>query len=219
MEKELKENYKMREEWFLKAKDFLQKNIFESWEIPEGTKISCGDLDKKHKGCCFAKEVSEKGFTEIFISPSISEEIEVLGTLSHELIHAYLGPGKRHGKEFKEIAEKIGLLSPWTASTEGPIFKENIKTFIEELGKYPHSKINRKTMTKETKSKTRMYICSKDHEEWKCLVKEKYFLQAKPVCPICGETMVWEEKNSKSKIEVKVTKNPNNEEIFEINNI
>lgn len=200
---ELKENYKFREEWLMKAKDLLQKNIFRSWEFPEGIKVSCGDLDKKHLGCCFSKECSENQFTEIFISPSLKEETEVLGTLAHELIHAFLGNNKKHGKEFGKVAEEIGLLPPWRSTKESDRFKKDVSLFIEELGKYPHAKINRKTGSKQQPSpKSRMYVCKNGHDEWKCLVKEKYYNEQEPVCPICGKEMEWEDKN-KGKLKVK----------------
>ncbi len=202
---ELETIYKTREEWLTEAKNLLQDRIFRVWDLPEGIKISCGPCPKKAIGVCFNKKCSENGNIEIFISPKISEELRVLDVLIHELIHAYLGLDKKHNSQFAKIAREVGLLEPWKATTASGELNEELKLILPNLGKYPHSKL--KSLKKEVKEeetkeqKAKMYLCSgsqeKLHEEWKCLVKKKFFEIAEPICPICGNPMIWDELSNK----------------------
>lgn len=205
MEQELKQIFKTREEWLMAAKDFLQARIFRAWEFPDNIKVSCGPCGKKAIGLCYSKKCSELGYIEIFISPNENEELRILDILAHELIHAILGVDKKHGPKFGKIAEEIGLLEPWKATTASTELKEELKLFVSDLGKYPHAKMitikKEEKDSKEKEQKAKMYICKgtkeNSHEEWKCLVKKKFIDIAEPICPICGCSMVWDESANK----------------------
>ena len=85
--------------------------------------------------CCYAYNSN----TEILISPvlggkTIDESIEVLAVLTHELVHAYLGAGFGHGREFKKIATSVGLTGRMTTTTAGEEFKKWAKETIKKLG-------------------------------------------------------------------------------------
>jgi len=60
-------------------------------------------------GQCWSTQSSSAGVNEIFISPKLADPVEVLDTLTHELVHAVDNCKHKHGKEFKAIAKKIGL--------------------------------------------------------------------------------------------------------------
>jgi len=91
--------------------------------------------------CCYAYNSN----TEILISPvlggkTIDESIEVLSVLTHELVHAYLGAGFGHGREFKKIATSVGLTGRMTTTTAGEELKKWAKETIKKIGKFPHEK-------------------------------------------------------------------------------
>ena len=91
--------------------------------------------------CCYAYNSN----TEILISPvlggkTINESIEVLVVLTHELVHAYLGAGFGHGREFKKIATSVGLTGRMTTTTAGEELKKWAKETIKKIGKFPHEK-------------------------------------------------------------------------------
>ena len=91
--------------------------------------------------CCYAYNSN----TEILISPvlggkTIDESIEVLVVLTHELVHAYLGAGFGHGREFKKIATSVGLTGRMTSTTAGEEFKKWARETIKKIGKFPHEK-------------------------------------------------------------------------------
>lgn len=93
--------------------------------------------------CCYAYNSN----TEILISPvlggkTIDESIEVLAVLTHELVHAYLGAGFGHGREFKKIATSVGLTGRMTTTTAGEEFKKWAKETIKKIGKFPHEKFD-----------------------------------------------------------------------------
>lgn len=46
---------------------------------------------------------------QIFISPLLTDDIEVAETLVHELLHAALPAGSKHGPKFKAGMQKLGL--------------------------------------------------------------------------------------------------------------
>jgi hypothetical protein len=58
-------------------------------------------------GQCWSTKSSDAAIDEIFISPKLADPVEVLDTLTHELVHAVDNCEHKHGKEFKAIARRI----------------------------------------------------------------------------------------------------------------
>jgi hypothetical protein len=138
-----------REEWLNKAKEILIDSVFSGIDVPENIKVSCGfaGVGKPKKmagfkvhvlGVCCPSEFSTGGFTEIFIDPVLDESSRVLDVLVHEMIHAILGSGKGHGKEFKKIALSVGLEGKMTSTVAGENLKVKLDNIVEEIGEYPH---------------------------------------------------------------------------------
>lgn len=87
-----------REQWLTSAVEQLDKSFFaiNGLKFEHPIKISVGWCRGNNKaiGQCWASEASNGRFVEIFISPKLSDPVEVLATALHELIHAHLGNGK-----------------------------------------------------------------------------------------------------------------------------
>src|SRR5438132_6736926 len=76
-------------------------------------------------GECWDNQCSEDRHFEIFIRPDLSESkdlmpMKIAAILVHELIHAAVGVAARHGKEFRRVAKRIGLVGQMAPTTAGP---------------------------------------------------------------------------------------------------
>ena len=127
-------------------------------EIREKLKVSCsfiqgsrGNKLKNAIGVHYNPTISAEGFHEMMIQPSLSDSVQVVGVLIHEMVHAiqthlyhnengFLSV-KPHGKEFRKMAIAVGLEGKMTATTESPELKIKIEKWIKEIGIYPHAKM------------------------------------------------------------------------------
>ena len=110
--------------------------------LPTGVKLSCGYTSKGAKGRRIGEcHYCEADRREIFIKPDQHESEEVAAIVLHELIHAALGPGFGHGREFKKIAVKLGLEGRMTATIAGDKAKALVRAALEGLEAYPHTKL------------------------------------------------------------------------------
>lgn len=136
-----------RETWLAVAIDALRP-IIESkgYTLPK-VRVSVG-WPKGHGrmdmviGQCWHKANSTDGTFEMFISPVLDDPARVLDVLVHELGHACL-PGHGHDKAFAAYCRAMYLKGPWTATTQGPRFEEEIikPVFCAESFAYPHRRM------------------------------------------------------------------------------
>ncbi|GCE18632.1 SprT-like domain-containing protein [Dictyobacter kobayashii] len=155
----------LREWWLYEAAKFLLALMEEAGEPTVPVRVSCGWPSRgglgqgKHViGQCFAQEVCADGVSQIFISPRISDSIQVLGTLLHEIIHAAVGCQYGHKKQFSQPAKRLGLVGPPTATQVGPQLREVLQTFVDQVGQYPHAPIVVQVKQK-VGSRLRLYEC------------------------------------------------------------
>ena len=103
--------------------------------LPTGVKLSCGYTSKGAKGRRIGEcHYCEGDRREIFIRPDRHESEDVAAIVLHELIHAALGAGFGHGKEFKKIALALGLEGRMTATTAGPRAAATLRAALEVVG-------------------------------------------------------------------------------------
>ena len=158
----------------------------------EGTRSS-----KKNKtiGAHYSHHFSEGGEQHVLIHPSLDQGSRVVDVLIHELIHAQLPIDAGHGKEFREIALKVGLTGKMTSTVATPELKKKIDGWVKKVGEYPHSKFDvSKTRKKQT---TRMVKVACYSHGYDCgngnykvgmsrTLIEKF---GTPMCPECGFQM------------------------------
>lgn len=137
---------KTREEWLHRATDQLQSLFPEA--IPQ-VRIGVGfpssrafSKTRRRVGECWRSEASEDKSHEIFISPLVHDNIEVLGILAHELIHAIDNCKSGHRGAFKRMATEIGLEGKMTATVVGDALRVRLERIIANLGPYPHAKMD-----------------------------------------------------------------------------
>lgn len=144
-----------RETWLEAAVEKLRPLfISEGITIPDKVRVSCAWAKRASAnsvGWCWHREVSASGISEIQISPERADSVEVLGILTHELIHASDDGESKHSGYFRTSALALGLEGKMTATHPGDRLTETFTRFASELGPYPHSAINpKKQIGKQT---------------------------------------------------------------------
>lgn len=168
----------LREEWLTKAKDLIVEQVFTPHELrfPPLVKVSVAILTGKYLGVCCNPEFSDEGAINIFISAGLGNDdvMDILGTLTHELVHANLFgegyPDHAHGAQFVEVSSTVGLEGRPKSRTavEGTELYATLQGIATTLGVYPHMPIHKKP-SKTRQSENLSWISSTDPEyEVKC---------------------------------------------------
>ena len=120
-------------------------------------------------GECWDKECSEDLNFNIFISPVLSDTIQILATLLHEMIHATVGLECGHKGEFRRVARATGLAGRLTATyaEEGSELYEALKQLSFTLGSYPGTPMKLKQKPKEKKGWFLVKLVSKNDPTYK----------------------------------------------------
>jgi len=114
-------------------------SLFDEKARPAGSK-SAGKI-----GLCLPRLWSEGEWSEIRISSGIGPEdvlspYGVLATELHELVHAVLPAGVKHGKPFRDAALACQLTGKMTSTyATDELLGGRLKRLSEELGPYPHA--------------------------------------------------------------------------------
>lgn len=188
-------------DWLQKALE-LQRQHFKECDITLPTKleIECGwtswGAGSKGQGCTVGetlpKMVSKDRTTHIYISPKISDFLEVLEIMTHELVHAHLDGEGGHSYDFQKIARKVGLVSPWVSSQAGHKLICKYGEWGLKLGKYPHAGLRAKSAGygEPAKSYLRKGICSNIECDYTVRITTKWVKVKVPQCPIHQIDMV-----------------------------
>lgn len=154
-----------REAWLQAAASFLLDYLVEH-DLPRvAVRVSCGwpvrgGVARRRTviGQCFPPALCADGTPQIFISPRLSESLEVLGTLLHELLHASVGCQHGHRKPFSQAARLVGLAGPPTATVVGDALRPVLLGYVERVGTYPHAAISIRAKAR-VGSRLRLYQC------------------------------------------------------------
>ncbi len=158
---------------------FTQRNF----TLPR-VKVSCGfpstGLRSGAIGQCWSSKASEDGVNQIFISPELSDPVEVLDTLTHELVHAVDNCEHRHGPEFKSIALAVGLEGKMRQASAGPDLLSKLKEISKQLSNYPHAKLKVpvKVPNMSQKPKAKCSVCG-----YTATPLKKFRNFGPPICP------------------------------------
>lgn len=138
--------YKLAEEWLNAAVNILRENFLLHGYIVPDVLISVGFGIKGHKpnssrhflGYCHPKCFSESGINEIYISPFLTDPLELIYTISHELVHVLDDCRNGHGYKFKKIAKHIrhpdcGYLSELEKLQTEVLYR----SIADDIGHYP----------------------------------------------------------------------------------
>ena len=173
-----------REYWLEMAVEGLS-GIFKGagLKLPS-VKVSCGfassGLRSKHIGECWTRLSNADGINQIYISPTLDDPIFVLETLTHELCHAIDDCQHKHGREFRVIAEAVGLEGPMRSTNAGPGLRPLLKSVLTQIGPYPHAKLvkEEKNVKASVRPKAKCKICG-----FEVTMIKKYLSFGPPICP------------------------------------
>ncbi len=136
----------------------------------------------RHIGQCWSTSASADQVNQIFIAPQESNPVEVLDTLTHELVHAIDDCKNGHGEKFKEIALAVGLKGPMRSAGANEFLRQELTRIAEKLGKYPHPKLSVPSGSPRFQTKRPGAKCQKCGYE--VVMLKKYLQPGPPICPI-----------------------------------
>lgn len=199
-----------REQWLGCALELIRNHLrcLAAINVPMTTKVSCGlaggRIGSKRIGECWSHTASTGDFTEIFISPVLSDvtaKAGVLATLIHEAIHAALGSEVGHKKPFQNAAKAAGLEGKATATYAGNVLLDTIANWANVLGDYPHASMNPSARKKQSTRLVKVQ-CSNQECGYVLRTTQKWIDKVgAPICPCNDEQMLVESQESEEEDE------------------
>jgi hypothetical protein len=183
-----------REEWLMRLLALLRPFFAKiGHPIPDHVRVTCGwpssralSRSLRTIGECWPTSASADGSIEIFISPCLSDPLQVAETLVHEAVHATGAEG--HLKDFSRIAKVLGLRRPWRATRATPELRRRLNALISRLGPYPHGALD-PVLKPQAKDGTRMLKLVCPDDGYTVRTTEKWITtKGRPICP-CGTRM------------------------------
>lgn len=178
-----------REAWLLLAVGAVAPLFLAKGYLVPRVRVSCAIPSTSRRGSavgqCWSSEFSEDGVNEIFISPVHADPVEVLDTLTHELVHAVDDCTHRHGKEFKKIALDVGLRGKMISAKAGPELRQRLAAIAADLtasvGPYPHAAMRVTSAIYPTPRPAPKAACPRCGFQVSMLMK--YLDVGPPICP------------------------------------
>ncbi len=160
--------------------------------IPLNLRVSVGfpsksalSPTKPRVGECWYSEASTDKCFEIFISPTIGDGLRAADILVHELCHAVLPYGAKHGPKFAKLARTMGLEGKPTATVASEALVSELSGLMSSIGAYPHAELRPLIVPK--KQSTRMLKLECPQCGYVIRTTQKWLDLGTPVCA-CGET-------------------------------
>lgn len=194
----LKESkFKTREQWLEAAVKEISKSIFapKNIEVP-AVRVSVGWPGGRGKkqgvvGQCFASFSSTDKVAQIFVSPAVDKTLNVLATLTHELVHAVDDCKSGHKKDFIKIAREIGFEAEWTSSeNRTDALTEKLQAVAEKLGEFPHAAIRQEERPTTQPTYMRKLTCAHDDDYKLRMTRKMLDEYGAPICPCHREEMI-----------------------------
>lgn len=112
--------------------------------LPADIRVSTGWTKNARKGAIgwtWVTAAAEDKVSNVFISPEISDSIEVLAVLLHELCHVADDCQHGHTGDFKTMWKAHGFTGKATCSTPGEDLKDTLEALVCMMGDYPHARM------------------------------------------------------------------------------
>lgn len=182
-----------REEWLQRAIEMMRPWFKDAGApLPLTIRVSTGwasgRVSKGAIGWTYSTSLAADGNSNVFVSPAVSDSVDVLAVLVHELVHVAHDCKSGHGPAFRRVATAVGLGGRMTATVPTVRLVDRLEGFIAEHGKYPHAALlptDGVGPTGRKKQTTRMlkYVCS-EWPENKVRVSQGNINEYGP--PLCG---------------------------------
>lgn len=175
-----------REEWLNAAVGMLNHLIATDTELTPASKIqvSVGFPRNDRKGLiegqCYSKAAS-KGWTNIFVAPTLGTARQVLPIMLHELIHAADDNRHWHSGAFRKAWRQLGFQGNVSESDPGPALRGRLLKIAMELPAYPHHPIDPEYDVVKPQN-TRMILLKCPTCGYKIRAARKWIDTGLPVC-------------------------------------
>lgn len=183
-----------REQWLTEVAGRIVDLYRERGVTVGAHRLTCGwpcrnALGKRVRriGECHAVESSKAGLSELFISPSIDDPLQVAGTICHELIHVAVGVKQEHNSVFVEACRKVGLTKGRpTQVMPGKRLEPVLSRIVEAVGPYPHAALEPVGIKKPKKDSPLVKLVCTCGCSFR--VNSKWLVVGMPAC-VCGAEM------------------------------
>lgn len=180
-----------RESWLHSATNELRP-YFEKfgYNIPDKIRyaiaFTSGGKRGKIPGECWHPSSSADHHFEIILRADLADPIDVLAVLVHELVHTLLPADVKHGKEFRDVALRVGLEGPMRQTYPSPLLKERLQVIATSLGPLPHAKLDFMSGSDRPKKQGARYIKAECGASCGYTIRliPKWAKAGLPVCPI-----------------------------------
>ncbi len=136
----------LREAWLHAATDELRTDFAKhGYMLPDNIRSTIAFPSGGKRGAegeCWHPESSRDKYYNIFIKADNDDPLIIIGILTRELIHTLLPSTVKYGKEFRDIALRIGLNGKMMQATPAPALLERLKVIANNLGPIPHGKLD-----------------------------------------------------------------------------
>lgn len=176
---------KTREAWLEAAVQEIGPLFAKAGYVVPVCRVSCGfastGVRGGHIGQCWSTKASSDKINQIFVSPALEDPNEVIDTLVHELVHAVDNCEHKHGKEFKKIALRLGMVGPMRSAGAGPALKKKINDIAAKLGDYPHARLSvpKKVATRPPRPRAKCKRCG-----FTVPMLKDFLHYGPPICPL-----------------------------------
>jgi hypothetical protein len=138
-----------REDWLAQAIAEL-RSVFSALNhpLPDSIRVACGfpssnarSAKNRAVGEHWSAKASADQHHEILISPVVDDPVRVLGILVHELAHASTDGMVIRAASLR-WSRLLALRVSQPQTVEGEKFKAEYQPLLDDLGAYPHAKLN-----------------------------------------------------------------------------
>lgn len=182
-----------REDWLTSAAELIYSDIIEPhtprppWAFKISVGFPAGTRSSRVLASCWKKEASGAGVSEIFVTPTVADSLEVLASLVHELIHYSDNCESGHRNHFARVARAVGLEGKFTATRAGAKLKAQLQDYIDILGDMPHAALSPESSGR-AKQKTKLLKLECLCCGWTCRTSALQIAALNPAgapCPVC----------------------------------
>jgi hypothetical protein len=157
-----------REAWLSACVEQCRDLLFKPRDLwlPTALRISAGLCPGKAIGVCMDPECAADEGTEIFVDPKLTDAIEIIAVVVHELVHASVGLEWKHKGKFVEVIRDLGLAGKPTATyiEPGSELYHTANGIAVKLGPYPGVQLTRKPKEQKKKHAWISYISANNPE-------------------------------------------------------
>lgn len=182
-----------RESWAASLVDHYRAR-FEALDAPLPARVRVGigfprgsrGTGKGAIGMAYAPSLSADGASEVTVSPTLADPIEVAQVVVHELAHHAAGCEHGHKGPFARLARALGLGGKLTATVPTPELRAELAPLLNLMGPYPHARLAGGGARKQP---TRMLKAACPNCGYTVRLTQKWADEGLPTCP-CGEEFV-----------------------------